>query len=148
MTKRLAALIAAAFSFILVLTIALWGAQFGIDGTLSRTLTPGATVPINVRITNPHFYPIVVSAVSVRIVRVTPAHKGDHCGADNFTLIQGAPLTVRLGAYTKTTLHSSGADAAALPSIRLTGEQSRLENGCQGATIQLGYSAAGSWWTK
>lgn len=148
MTKRLAALIAAAFSFIIFLTIALWGAQFGIDGNLSRALNPGTTVPINVRITNPHFYPIVVDDVTVRIVRVIPATSGAHCVADNFTLTQGAPLTVRLDSETTTTLRAVARSAAELPSIRLTDNGSKLDNGCQGATIQLGYSASGSWWTR
>jgi hypothetical protein len=148
MTKRLAALIAAALSFIVVLTVALWGAQFGIDGNLSRSLTPGATVPINVRITNPHFYPIVVDKVTVRIVRIIPARKGDHCAASNFTLTQGAPLAVRIDAYAKTTLEASAPGTSELPSLRLTDNRAKLEDGCQGATIQLGYSAAGSWWTK
>jgi hypothetical protein len=148
MTKRLAALIAAIISFVVFLVVALWGATFEIDGNLSRSLMPGSTVPINIRISNPHFYPIVVSDVNVRIVRITPAHKGQTCSARNFTIVQAKPFRVSIAAFSSTTTRAIASRTAAMPSIRLTGTQSKLENGCQGAKIQLGYSASGTWWTR
>ena len=90
MTKRVAAFCAALLSFVVFLIVALWGATFGIDGNTTRALVPGSTAPINVRISNPHFYPITVSNLAVRIVSITPAHKGAKCSPSNFTLRQAA----------------------------------------------------------
>jgi hypothetical protein len=148
MKKRYAAICAALLSFVVVLVIVLWGATFGIDGNTSRALLPGTTAPINVRISNPHFYPIIVSDLTVRIASITPAHKGDTCHASNFTLHQARGFRVRLDANSTITMKSISSTTDEWPSLHLIANQAQLENGCQGATINLAYSAAGSWWTK
>ena len=77
MTKRVAAFCAALLSFVVFLIVALWGATFRNRRQHSRARSlPGSTAPINVRISNPHFYPITVSNLTVRIASITPAHKG------------------------------------------------------------------------
>jgi hypothetical protein len=148
MTKRLAAFCAAALSFVVFLIVALWGAEFGIDGNISRALLPGTTVPINIRISNPHFYPIVVSELSVHIASITTVHKGAKCSVSNFTVRQAPTFMVRLGAHTSVTMTSVSPTKAGWPSVHLTGNQAKLEDGCQGATVNLAYSAAGTWWTR
>jgi hypothetical protein len=148
MKKRYAAICAALLSFVVVLVIVLWGATFGIDGNTSRALLPGTTAPINVRISNPHFYPIVVSDLTVRIASITTARKGATCRASNFTLTQAHGFRVRLDANSTVTMKSISTSTNEWPSLHLIGNQARLDDGCQGATINLTYSAAGSWWTK
>ena len=100
MTKRVAAFCAALLSsFAVFLVVALWGATFQLDGNTSRALLPGVTAPINVRISNPHFYPITVSDLTVHIDKITPAHKGETCAASNFTLRQPAKFIVLDNSY-------------------------------------------------
>ena len=148
MTKRLAAFCAALLSFVVFLIVALWGATFGIDGNTSRSLLPGSTVPINIRISNPHFYPIAVSELTVRIASITPVHKGATCSVSNFTVRQASKFTVRLDAHSSVSMNSISPTKAGWPSVHLTGNSAKLDDGCQGATINLAYSAAGTWWTK
>ena len=148
MTKRVAAFCAALLSFVVFLIVALWGATFGIDGNTTRALVPGSTAPINVRISNPHFYPITVSNLAVRIVSITPAHKGAKCSPSNFTLRQAAGFAVHIPAFSSVTMDAVSSSTTAWPSLHLTGVQSKLDNGCQGAKITLAYSAKGSWWTR
>jgi hypothetical protein len=148
MTKRLAAFCAAALSFVVFLVVAMWGATFGIDGNTSRSLLPGTTVPINVRITNPHFYAIAVSDLTVRIVGVTTVHKGAKCSVSNFTVRQAPSFTLRIAAGSTVTMTSVSPDRSGLPSLHLTGDQAKLDDGCQGATVDLAYSAAGTWWAQ
>ena len=148
MKKRYAAICAALLSFVVFLVIALWGSTFGIDGSTARALLPGTTAPINVRISNPHFYPIVVSELTVRISSITPAHKGATCRASNFTLTQARGFRVRLDANSTVTMKNISSSTYEWPSLHLTANQAQLDNGCQGATVNLAYSAAGTWWTK
>ncbi|MDQ1548295.1 MAG: hypothetical protein QOH69_3199 [Actinomycetota bacterium] len=148
MTKRLAAFCAAFLSFVIFLVVALWGATFGIDGNTSRPLLPGTTAPIDIQISNPHFYPIVVGDLKVRIVSITPARKGETCRLSNFTLHQAPRFSVRLDGHSTVTMSSISPRTTGWPSVHLTGNQAELDDGCQGATINLAYSAAGTWWTK
>jgi hypothetical protein len=148
MTKRFAAFCAAILSFVVFLIVALWGSTFGIDGNASRSLHPGTAATINVRISNPHFYPIVVSDLTVRIASVTPAHKGDACRAADFTIRQASNFRILLDAHSTVTVDSNAAATTDLPSLQLTGDDSKVDDGCQGATLTLAYSAAGSWWTR
>ena len=148
MTKRSAAFCAAALSFVVFLIVALWGETFGIDGNTTSALRPGTTVPIDIRISNPHFYPIVVSDLTVRIASITPAHKGATCRASNYPLTQPHTFAVRVAAFSTVTMNSISASRAGWPSLHLTGDQAKLDNGCQGASITLAYSASGTWWTR
>ena len=148
MKKRSAAICAALLSVVVVIVVVLWGATFGIKGNTSRALLPGSTAPINVRISNPHFYPIVVSDLTVRIASITTVHKGDICRLTNYTLQQAQGFTVRLNANSTITMKSISSNADNWPSLHLIGNVRRLDNGCQGATVNLAYAAAGTWWTK
>jgi hypothetical protein len=148
MTKRFAAFCAALLSFVIFLSLALWGAEFGIDGNVSRSLLPGSTAPINIRISNPHFYPITVSALTVRISSITTAHRGETCSVDNFTVRQAQRVSIHLAPYSAVSLNKISPSSQDWPSVHLTGNQAKLENGCQGATLHLTYSAAGTWWVK
>jgi hypothetical protein len=149
MTKRvLAFCIALLSSFAVFLVVALWGATLGLDGSTSRALTPGSTVPINVRISNPHFYPIVVSDLHVRIASITPAHKGETCRISNYTVTQSDRFSVRVAPFASVTMPTISSKTSDWPSIQLTGDRAKLDDGCQGATIHLAYSASRSWWTR
>ena len=148
MTKRLAALCAALLSFVVFLVLALWGATFVIDGNTTRSLLPGSTAPIDIRISNPHFYPIVVSDLTVRIASVTPGHSGATCRVSNFTVTQVHGFRVRLDAHSTVSMNSISPSTSGWPSVHLTGNRAQLEDGCQGATINLAYSASGTWWTR
>jgi hypothetical protein len=148
MTKRVAAFCAALLSFVVFLIVALWGATFGIDGNTTRALLPGSTAPINVRISNPHFYPITVNNLTVRIASITPARTGAKCSPSNFTVRQADKFSVHLAAFSMVTLNDTSLSKSGWPSLHLTGVQSKLDDGCQGATITLAYAAKGSWWTK
>jgi len=149
MTKRLVAFFAALLSsFAVFVVVALWGGSFGLDGTTPRALHPGTTVPINVRISNPHFYPIVVSDLRVRIASITPAHKGVTCRISNYTLTQASNFSVRLDPFSSASMKSISSSSSDWPTLHLTGNLDKIDSGCQGATVNLAYSASGSWWTK
>lgn len=147
MTKRLAALCAALLSFAVFLVVALWGATFGIDGNTARALQPGTTAPINIRISNPHFYPIVVSELNVRIASITPARAGDVCRASDFTVRQARGFRAHVGAHSTVTMTSISPAKSGWPAVSLAADQAKLNDGCKGATLTLAYSAAGTWWT-
>jgi hypothetical protein len=149
MTKRvLAFCIALLISFAVFLVVALWGATFGIDGSTSRALVPGATVPVNVRISNPHFYPITVRDLKVSIASVTPARKGDTCSASNYTVTQGRSFAAQLAPFSSASMKTIQSATSEWPSVHLTADRTKIERGCQGATVTLAYSATGNWWTR
>jgi hypothetical protein len=148
MTKRVAALCAALLSFVVFLTVALWGATFGIDGGTSSALHPGSTVPINVRISNPHFYPITVSDLTVRIASITPARKGATCRVSNYTVTQARHFSARIPALSSVGIRTILSNSSEWPSLHLTADPAKIDAGCQGATINLAYSASGNWWIK
>jgi hypothetical protein len=148
MTKRFAAFCAASLSFVVFLVVAMWGSTFGIGGQTSRSLLPGTSATINVRISNPHFYPIVISDLTVRVASVTPAHKGETCRPSNFTIRQAKDFRVVLDANTTVTLSSKTISPSRLPDLQLTRDRSKLDDGCQGATVNLAYAASGNWWTR
>lgn len=148
MTKRFAAFCAALVSFAVFLVVALWGATFGIDGNTSRSLMPGTTVPINIRISNPHFYPIVVSDLTVRIASITTVHKGATCSPSNFTVTQASNFAVHVAALSSVTMSNASNTTVGWPSVHLTGDQAKLEDGCQGATVNFAYAADGTWWPR
>jgi hypothetical protein len=148
MTKRYAAFCAALLSFVVFLCLALWGAAFGIDGNVSRALLPGSTAPINIRISNPHFYPITVSELNVRISSITTVHKGATCSVKNFTVHQAKPVVVHLAPYAAISLSKVSSSSQGWPSVHLTSNQAKLDNSCQGAILHLTYTAAGTWWSR
>jgi hypothetical protein len=149
MTKRVVAFCAALLvTFAVVLTTAVWGATFGIDGGTSSALHPGSTVPINVRISNPHFYPITVSDLTVRIASITPEHKGATCRVSNYTVTQARHFSARIPALSSVGIRTILSNSSEWPSLHLTADLTKIDGGCQGATINLAYSAAGSWWIK
>jgi hypothetical protein len=61
---------------------------------------------------------------------------------------QAKPVTVHLAPYAAVSLQSIAPSAQAWPSVHLTGNQAKLDNGCQGATLHLTYTASGTWWSK
>jgi hypothetical protein len=148
MTKRVAAFCAALITFVVFLIVALWGETFGIDGGTTGALHPGSSVPINVRITNSHFYPIYVTGLKVRITSITPAHKGEKCDASNYSLTQSHDFTVRVAAFSAVSMPSIESSSSKWPALHLTGKHGTVDNGCQGATVNLAFSASGSWWKK
>jgi hypothetical protein len=148
MTKRVAAFCAALISFVVFLIIVLWGATFGIDGSIKGALNPGSTMPINVRISNPHFYPLYVRNLTVRIASITTAHKGETCRVSNYTLTQPKHFSERLAPFSSIAMQAITSKTSEWPSLHLIGDLSKIDNGCQGATINLAYSASGSWWKK
>jgi len=147
MTKRVAAFCAALLSFAVFLVVALWGAAFGIDGNVEHSLLPGKTVPINIRISNPHFYPITVGDLTVRIASITPAHEGDKCSANNFAIRQAPQFSAHLPAFGAVTMKDISSSTKKWPSLQLI-DTSKLDDGCQGARITLAYAAGGTWWAK
>jgi hypothetical protein len=148
MTKRYAAFCAALLSFVVFLSLALWGAEFGIDGNIARALLPGSTAPIDIRISNPHFYPITVSALNVQISSITTVRKGESCSMDDFTVHQGKSISVHLAPYSAVSLSGISPSSQDWPSVHLIGNEAKLDDGCQGATLHLTYTAAGTWWLK
>jgi hypothetical protein len=55
---------------------------------------------------------------------------------------------VRLAAFSTVTMDDFSTAPTAWPSLHLTGVASKLEDGCQGATVTLAYSAKGTWWSQ
>ena len=148
MTKRVAAFCAALITFVVFLIVALWGQTFGIDGGTNGVLQPGSSVPVNVRISNSHFYPIYVTGLKVRIASVTPARKGETCSASNYSLTQSRTFTARVAPFSAVSMTSIESKTSNWPSLHLIGKQGKVDDGCQGATVNLAFSASGSWWKR
>jgi hypothetical protein len=119
---------------------------FSISGNLTTQLTPGATIPLNLSITNPNNKGLALTSLSVSVSGITrtqaavaavlPCTLADYV----VTNYSGSyPLAVPAGT---SSLQSLGLPPALWPQIAML-DTVLNQDGCKGATLQLAYSGAG-----
>ncbi|MFL5829569.1 MAG: hypothetical protein ACJ76X_06590 [Solirubrobacteraceae bacterium] len=116
---------------------------FTITGDPAGPLRLGAPQPINLRLSNPNLAPLSVTNLGVSIVGIqAPAATPSlPCSAIDFTVQQLAspdPLTVP--ASSSRSLAELGIPPAGWPQLAIVDRPSD-QDGCQGATVTLAYSA-------
>lgn len=119
---------------------------FTISGNLGAPLSPGATIPLNLSITNPTNKSLALSSLSVSVASVTRTQAavaaGLPCTPDDYVVTNYSgkyPLTVPVGT---STLQSLKLSQDQWPRIAML-DTSLNQDGCKGATLQLAYSGAG-----
>ena len=110
---------------------------FDIAGDVAAPLVPGARQPLDLVLTNPHDFDLVVTRLEARVAATD--RPGCAPGANyRVTPIapEALPLRVRPGASSLTAL---GVRAAALPHVEMP-NLATSQDDCQGARIELAYS--------
>jgi hypothetical protein len=120
--------------------------SFGISGNASEPISPGVMVPLNLLLTNPHDFGISVADLSVAVTLVSApnASLSRPCGVADFVVDQTMPdLNVTVAAHTSGTLESFHLEPAIWPHVGMV-DRSVNQDGCQGATLTLRFTASGS----
>ncbi|VXC08322.1 conserved exported hypothetical protein [Arthrobacter sp. 9AX] len=119
---------------------------FTISGNLGTPLSPGATIPLNLSITNPNNKGLALSSLAVSIASVTRTQAavaaGLSCTPADYVVTNYSgqyPLTAPVGT---STLQSLGLSQNQWPRIAMLDTTSN-QDGCKGARLQLAYSGAG-----
>lgn len=119
---------------------------FTISGNLGVPLSPGATVPLNLSITNPNNKSLALSSLSVSVASVTRTQAavaaGLSCTPADYAVTNYSgqyPLTVAVGT---STLQSLKLSPDLWPRIGML-DTNVNQDGCKGATLQLAYSGTG-----
>lgn len=119
---------------------------FTISGNLGSPLSPGATIPLNLSITNPNNKSLALSSLSVSVASVTRTQAavaaGLSCTPADYAVTNYSgqyPLTVPAGEWT---LQSLKLPPNQWPRIAMLDTNSN-QDGCKGATLQLAYSGTG-----
>ncbi len=117
---------------------------FSITGGTAEGLYPGAAAPpLDLSITNPNHYRIVITGLTVRVKSVNPVAKPPSpgiCTAADYGVRQlsgSYPFTV--GARKTTSLSVLGFSQSQLPRIAMLNRPYN-QNGCRGAVVTLAYS--------
>ncbi|MFL6164426.1 MAG: hypothetical protein ACJ74U_19700 [Jatrophihabitantaceae bacterium] len=123
------------------------GKPFSISGNLTGLLSPGASLPLDLALTNLNKKQISISNLTVTIqgvVRTQAAIAANKpCSISDYAVVQytgGYPLTVAGSATAK--LSQLNIAAAAFPHIMMR-DTSSNQDGCKGAAVNLGYSGSG-----
>jgi hypothetical protein len=119
--------------------------NFTISGNLGTPLSPGATIPLNLSITNPNNKGLALSSLSVSIASVTRTQAavvaGLPCTPADYLVTNYSgqyPLAIPVGTSTLDQLKPPQ-DWPRIAMLDTTSNQ----DGCKGATLQLAYSGAG-----
>lgn len=121
------------------------GQSFAISGDLSEPVSPGDLVPLDLRFSNPHDDRLVISGVvvsveSVDAPRATPSLP---CTVDDFTVEQlDTTVGLRLDPNDTRTLTQFGVSESDWPRVGMI-DAAVNQDGCKGATLELGYTATG-----
>jgi hypothetical protein len=120
--------------------------SFVIAGDAIETMTPGAMVPIDLTLTNPHDFPISVTGLTVRIHLIQAPNADDRhlCTNADFTLNQASnsdPITVAAGSTS--TLSDLSLRRQTWPHIGMLNRPVN-QDGCMGAALSLRYTGSGT----
>jgi hypothetical protein len=123
------------------------GKDFSISGNLTGLLSPGASLPLDLSLTNPNKKQISISNLTVTLTSVVrtaamiAANKP--CSLADYSVLQytgGYPLTLAGSSTAK--LSQLQVAASVMPHI-LMRDTSSNQDGCKGATVNLAYSGSG-----
>jgi len=149
MKIRLAAVCAIVMLAVAVLVgVLMHSPAFSVTGDLATPLRPGATVPLDLTIANPHTYSITVTSVKITVDSVTEAGTSEpsSCDVSNFSVIQSSAITPRVVAAGKTvTLAGLDISAAEWPQVHML-KSKDAQDACKQVAVSLGYHATGNFW--
>jgi hypothetical protein len=119
--------------------------SFAIEGNATEPISPGVGASLDLKLTNPHDVPMSVTDLRVTVQKVSaPNADVDHpCAVGDFTVGQASssiPITV--AAHATSALSSLGLARTTWPRVGML-ERSVNQDGCQGASLTLGYAASG-----
>jgi hypothetical protein len=115
-----------------------------LSGSTSSLISPGSSAPLDLRLTNSASYALVVTrlTVSIHAVDAPRSDAGHPCTPDDFVLRQApSGLTVRVDARASSTLLELGTSKAEWPRVGMLNSSSN-QDGCKGASVDLGYRAS------
>lgn len=121
-------------------------APLQIDGDLTRPVSPGVSVPLDLRLSNTQQIPLVVTQLTVAVEAVSApgADAGHPCTVDDFVITQPpAGLSLTLRPHERRTLSALGIPATSWPTVGMR-NGSTDQAGCKGASITLAYAAVGT----
>lgn len=115
--------------------------RFSISGRVDRPLAPGVTVPIDLRLTNPHRFPLHVRWLAVRVVAVHApgASPGRSCGIVDFAMLDAGPVAAPLPAHSTRTLSALRVPPEQRPRIAMR-DAIYDQGGCKHASLELRFS--------
>jgi hypothetical protein len=116
-----------------------------LSGRPAWALTPGADVPINLRLTNPNSFAVTARNLTVRIgdIEAPRSTATRPCSVHDFTIAQAPDrLTLVLQAHQATTLGARSVRRADWPWVRMINRGAN-QDGCKAASVTLRYTATG-----
>lgn len=121
------------------------GQRFEIDGSLSRPMSPGVWLPLDLVLTNTGDAAILVTTLNVTVSEVSAPHADSvhPCTLDDFAVRQAADrLDLSLAAGGRSSLSTLRLPISAWPQVRLL-NRSMNQDGCKESTITLEYAGDG-----
>lgn len=117
--------------------------RFTIRGTLPGRLSPGTSLPIDLRLTNPHRTKLRVRNLAVRVtgVHAPEADVSRPCTTGDFTVVplSAAQGIITLPASSTRSLSGLGVAAGRWPRVGMI-NRSVNQDGCKHATLTLGFT--------
>jgi len=120
--------------------------SFTIEGNATESISPGVMAPLDLKLTNPHDFPMSVTDLSVTVqkVRAPNADISHPCSIGDFAVGQASSkITIKVAAQATSALSSLGLARAAWPEVGML-DRSVNQDGCKGASLTLGYAASGT----
>jgi hypothetical protein len=112
------------------------------DGRLGGTLAPGVSLPVDLKLFNPHAFALRILSLSVRVRSVSAANasRRDPCTTrDFFSSAFTGHYGFRLGSRRKISLGGLGFSTQQWPHVGMV-ERSVNQDGCKQATVTLVYA--------
>ncbi|MDQ1536940.1 MAG: hypothetical protein QOE58_1333 [Actinomycetota bacterium] len=120
--------------------------SFTIEGVATESISPGLAAPLDLKLTNSHATPMVISNLRVKVQKVAAPHADEThpCTIGDFTVDNAASRhTVTIAAESTNTLSRLGLPMASWPHIGMLNRPVD-QDGCKGASLTLAYAASGT----
>jgi len=119
---------------------------FTIEGSAIEPISPGVRAPLDVRLTNPHDFPMSVADLRVRVQKVSAPNADDAhpCAVGDFTVDQASSgLQITVAVRATSALSNLGVSSAKQPHVGMLNRPAN-QDGCKGASLTLAYTASGT----
>jgi hypothetical protein len=121
-------------------------ASFRISGSTVEPISPGVTVPLDLRISNRHSVTLSVTSLAVAMGGVTAPNADAQrpCSVADFALVQAhGSFHLKLPAHSTKALGELGIDRATWPRVGMV-DRPVNQDGCKGASLTLSYTGSGT----